>query len=137
MVFVALTSFRGVGVFVLQKTGILYISKKAQMIYLKNISQAQEVMIPRNGSDVTGNMSLKIQDTTDLQEFTLSVQDQHTSGLYFVVNVTLPQDLSDGEYKYTLMKGDSLLSNGLLMVGDLADPTEYEKTINYRQYESE
>ena len=37
------------------------------MIYLKNISDAQILMIPRNGGIMTGGMTLVMRNTTDLQ----------------------------------------------------------------------
>ena len=107
------------------------------MIYLKNISDAQILMIPRNGGIVTGEMTLVMRNTTDLQETTLSVTDLNTSGLYFNLAVSLPGGLADGEYQYTLKDGNILVSQGLLYVGDLQSPMQNEKIITYKQYESE
>ena len=107
------------------------------MIYLKNISYAQILMIPRNGRIVTGEMSLVMRNTTDQQETTLSVTDLNTSGLYFHLAVALPEGLADGEYQYTLKDGNIQVSCGLLYIGDLQSPSQYERTITYQQYESE
>lgn len=107
------------------------------MIYLKNISDAQILMIPRNGGIVTGEMTLVMRNTTDLQETTLSVTDLNTSGLYFNLAVALPGGLADGEYQYSLKDGNIQLSCGLLYVGDLQSPSQHETTITYKQYESE
>lgn len=107
------------------------------MIYLKNISDAQILMIPRNGEIVTGEISLVMRNTTDQQETTLSVTDLNTSGLYFNLAVALPGGLADGEYQYSLKKGNILVSCGLLYVGDLQSPSQHETTITYKQYESE
>ena len=107
------------------------------MIYLKNISDAQVLMIPRNGGIVTGEMSLVMRNTTDQQETTLSVTDLNTSGLYFNLAVALPGGLADGEYQYSLKDGNIQLSCGLLYVGDLQSPSQHETTITYKQYESE
>ena len=107
------------------------------MIYLKNISDAQILMIPRNGGIVTGEMSLVVRNTTDQQETTLSVTDLNTSGLYFNLAVALPGGLADGEYQYSLKDGNIQVSCGLLYVGDLQSPSPYETTITYKQYESE
>ena len=107
------------------------------MIYLKNISDAQVLMIPRNGGIVTGEMSLVIRNTTDLKETTLSVTDLNTSGHYFNLAVALPGGLADGEYQYSLKDGNIQLSCGLLYVGDLQSPSQHETTITYKQYESE
>ena len=107
------------------------------MIYLKNISDAQILMIPRNGGIVTGEMALVMRNTTDLQETTLSVTDLNTSGLYFNLAVALPGGLADGEYQYSLKDGNIQVSCGLLYVGDLQSPSQHEITITYKQYESE
>ena len=107
------------------------------MIYLKNISDAQILMIPRNGGIVTGEMSLVMRNTTDQQETTLSVTDLNTSGIYFNLAVALPGGLADGEYQYSLKDGNIQLSCGLLYVGDLQSPSQHETTITYKQYESE
>ena len=107
------------------------------MIYLKNISDAQILMIPRNGEIVTGEMSLVMRNTTDLRETTLSVTDLNTSGLYFNLAVALPGGLADGEYQYSLKNGNIQVSCGLLYVGDLQSPSQHETTITYKQYESE
>lgn len=107
------------------------------MIYLKNISDAQVLMIPRNGGIVTGEMTLVMRNTTDLQETTLSVTDLNTSGLYFNLAVALPGGLADGEYQYSLKNGNIQVSCGLIYVGDLQSPSQHETTITYKQYESE
>ena len=107
------------------------------MIYLKNISDAQILMIPRNGGIMTGEMTLVMRNTTDLQETTLSVTDLNTSGLYFNLAVSLPGGLADGEYQYSLKNGNIQVSCGLLYVGDLQSPSQHETTITYKQYESE
>lgn len=107
------------------------------MIYLKNISDAQVLMIPRNGGIVTGEMTLVMRNTTDLQETTLSVTDLNTSGLYFNLAVALPGGLADGEYQFSLKNGNIQVSCGLLYVGDLQSPSQHETTITYKQYESE
>ena len=107
------------------------------MIYLKNISDAQILMIPRNGEIVTGEISLVMRNTTDQQETTLSVTDLNTSGLYFNLAVALPGGLADGEYQYSLKNGNIQVSCGILYVGDLQSPSQHETTITYKQYESE
>ena len=107
------------------------------MIYLKNISDAQILMIPRNGEIVTGEMSLVMRNTTDQQETTLSVTDLNTSGLYFNIAVVLPGGLADGEYQYSLKDGNIQVSCGLLYIGDLQSPSQHKTTITYKQYESE
>lgn len=107
------------------------------MIYLKNISDAQIAMIPRNGDSVTGDMSLVIRNTTDHKEKTLSVTDLNTSGLYFNLAVVLPDDIAEGEYQYSLKAGEIQVSCGLLYIGEVHGPSQHEESITYNQYESE
>ena len=107
------------------------------MIYLKNTSEAQILMIPRNGGIVTGEMYLVMRNTTDQKETTLSVTDLNTSGLYFNIAVVLPGGLADGEYQYSIKDGNMQVSCGLLYIGDLQSPSQHETTITYKQYESE
>lgn len=107
------------------------------MIYLKNISEAQTLMIPRNGEVAAQSLSLVLRNTTDHQGATLSVIDLNTSELYFNLAVVLPEGAANGEYHYQLMDGNILLSCGLLIIGEPQNPSQYEKTITYQQYESE
>lgn len=107
------------------------------MIYLRNITDAQSLMIPKNGEMAHGQLSLVLRNTTNLEGPTFSVLDLDTSALYFNVAVTLPADIAEGEYQYQLMDGDVLVSCGLLYIGDLQDPSQYQNTITYKQYESE
>ena len=107
------------------------------MIYLKNISEEQTILVPKNGEMVTGDVTLVMCNTTDHQEVTLPVREQTTSQIYVKMAVALPEGLADGEYQYTLMDGNILVSQGLLYVGDLHPTSQYEKTIRYKQYESE
>lgn len=107
------------------------------MIYLKNISEEQTILVPRNGEMVTGDVTLVMCNTTDHQEVTLSMRELNASGLYLNLAVDLPEGLADGEYQYTLIDGNILVSQGLLYVGDLQSTSQYEKTIRYKQYESE
>ncbi len=107
------------------------------MIYLKNISEEQTILVPRNGEIVTGDVTLVMCNTTDHREVTLPVREQTTSQSYVKMVVSLPEGLADGEYQYNLMDGNILVSQGLLYIGDLQSPSQYERTISYKQYESE
>ena len=107
------------------------------MIYLHNTSEAQVVFIPRNGVTPEGDLVFKAKSTIDLTDFSQVVTDLQTSDLYYNLAVTLPADLTDGEYEYTLAAGDIILSSGLLVIGENFSPEEYNKTITYEQYETE
>ena len=107
------------------------------MIYLHNTSEAQVVFIPRNGVTPEGDLVFKAKSTIDLTDFSQVVTYLQTSDLYYNLAVTLPADLPDGEYEYTLAAGDITLSSGLLVIGENFSPSEYNKTITYEQYETE
>lgn len=107
------------------------------MVYLKNISDAQVLMIPRNGEVVSGDLTLIVKNTTDLTQFSLQVHDLNTSEHYFNLAVVVPGDTTNGEYQYQLMDDNILLSCGLLIIGGPQNSYQYEKTITYQQYESE
>lgn len=107
------------------------------MVYLKNISDAQILMIPKNGVTSAGELTLVVRNTTDQDGFTLSATDLNTSGLYFNLAVTLPENAVNGEYQYSLKDGEIQVSCGLLIIGDLQSPYQHEETIKYQQYESE
>lgn len=107
------------------------------MVYLKNISDAQVLMIPRNGVDTARDLTLIVKSTIDLVQFSTSVHDLATSEHYFRFSVVVPQDAPNGEYHYQLMDENTMVSCGLLIIGDAQNPYQYEKSITYQQYESE
>lgn len=107
------------------------------MIYLKNISDAQVLMIPRNGEGVTGDLTLIVTSTIDLVKHSIIVHDLGTSEHYFHLSAVVPEGSANGEYQYELLDGSTLLSSGLLIIGSPQNPYQYEKTITYQQYESE
>lgn len=108
------------------------------MIYLRNTTEPQELLIPRNGTGAVERLLFTAVNTVDLaRRIDQEVTDQAGSDLYAKVSVSLPEDIPDGEYEYTLSDGDTLVSSGLLVVGDYAKPNEYDKEISYEQYETE
>ena len=84
-------------------------------------------------------MKLSIRNTTDLRVYDFEVTDKGTSAAYYTFDITLPDDIADGEYQYTLSSGDETLSTGLLYIqGKVNHPKEqYDKQITYEQYETE
>ncbi len=107
------------------------------MLYLKNRTDAQMLMIPKYMTASGENLSLLLKSTIDKVSLSLDVTDEGSSALYYMVSVTLPNGVQTGEYEYTLMEDGVTKSNGLLMVGDSADIVEYSKTITYEQYTRE
>lgn len=108
------------------------------MLYLQNIQEAQAVFVPRNGALPPGSLSFKGKSTIDLTlEIDLQVINLDLSDLYFNIAVIVPEGSPTGEYEYELKKGDDVLATGLLVVGEYAKPRQYEKPIEYEQYEAE
>lgn len=108
------------------------------MIYLQNTEKPQVVFVPRNGAYSQDDLVFKAKSTIDLEvEITCPVTDLHTSELYYNLALTLSEGIPTGEYEYSLMSGEMLLSSGILVVGEGTSPRQYEKEITYEQYESE
>ena len=108
------------------------------MIYLQNKTESQVMFVPKNGAVPSGDLVFKAKSTIDLvEEISQVVTDLRTSDLFFNLAVTLPAGLPNGEYEYTLMVGDIILSSGLLVIGENFSPSEYNKEIEYEQYETE
>ena len=110
------------------------------MIYLQNTTESQVLFIPKAttipGDDLV--LVFKAKSTIDLSvEINQGVIDLQTSDLYFRIAVTLPDGLPNGEYEYSLMNGDIILASGLLVIGENSHPSEYNKEIQYEQYETE
>lgn len=85
-------------------------------------------------------MILKIRNTTDLQEiYNSEVTDKGTSGSYYTFDITLPEDIVDGEYEYILSDNDDVLSTGIITIQgkDTYPKEQYNKPITYEQYETE
>lgn len=109
--------------------------KEDEMIYLRNTTDAQNMFIPKNRDIDESQLTFVVRNTIELDGFTSVLTDLMTSDLYHHLAISLPENLADGEYHYSLMEGNILLSSGLLYIGDLSHPQEYGKTINYTQYE--
>lgn len=112
------------------------------MIYLQNISGDQEVSIPWNGIPFIGGapLYLDIKSTINLSSGEIPVSGLRRDRIYAHVKISLPEGLPDGEYEYTLTSHadeDVALSTGLLTIGGLTAPGEYEKSIEYEQYTAE
>ena len=107
------------------------------MLYLQNTQEAQFLLVPRNGEIPEGDLTFKAKSTIDLTlEMDLQVVNLDVSALYLHLAVIVPDGCPVGEYEYSVQVGDQILSTGLLVVGELNKPSEYEKTIQYEQYES-
>ena len=108
------------------------------MIYLQNTTESQVMFIPRSDAVPQGDLVFKARNTIDLEvEINVVVTDLQTSDLYFNLAISLPADLPNGEYEYTLAVGKIRLSTRILVIGENSHPSEYNKEIKYEQYETE
>ncbi len=67
------------------------------MIYLRNTTEPQELLIPRNGTGAVEGLLFTAVNTVDLaRRIDQEVTDQAVSDLYAKVSVSLPEDIPDG-----------------------------------------
>lgn len=53
----------------------------------------------------------------------------------YEIGISLPEDIVDGEYNYTLTDGGNVLGSGLLQIGEYTAPkTEYNKKETIKVY---
>lgn len=106
------------------------------MIYLSNITDAQAVFVPRDTAICGGTLTIRATSTVDHKTvLDVAVLDLQSTKIYYNIAVALPTGTTPGEYRYEMKSGDDVVSTGLLVIGDYtADVTEYNKTIQYEQY---
>lgn len=145
---------------ILQQRGKLYITIKedSEMIYLQNTTDKQTINIPVRV--VVGSARMRIISTVDLREiYDDEVINSAGSNLYFNTIIQLrggelsrsvqmrstsegggsqtSANVADGEYQYILTTEDGeVIACGLMIIGDYEqDLKDYNKIIEYRQYE--
>lgn len=104
------------------------------MVYLKHTTDIQMMYIPKNGRDAKGNVFFQAYSTINLFGFSFEAAEEDFSLLYHKVLVELTDNVPAGEYEYTLSDEVGVLSTGLLVIGDLENPIEYNKVTEYEQY---
>ena len=85
-------------------------------------------------------MRLTITNTIDHNViYNQEVTDKGTSAKFYTLDITLPDGIPDGEYEYTLMDADGVLSTGIMTIlgANRHRKTEYEKDVIYEQYETD
>ena len=112
------------------------------MLYLDNTTDLQTIAIPRNGfGGRFVAMTLSMWSTVNLKTYARLVVPDSVDGDYVRVRITLNGSMPDGEYKYTLTNRDGFIkdtiSTGLLIIGELQKPDEYNNITSYEQYEEE
>ena len=104
------------------------------MIYLKHNAEAQTLYIPKGVREVEGRLFFKAYSTMNLFGFSGEVIDLKSSQSYYRIAIKMPDGVPSGEYEYTLSDSVGGLSTGLLIVGDLDKPIQYQNEIIYEQY---
>lgn len=110
------------------------------MLYLNNIQESQELLVPRNEAVSVNELIFKAKSTIDLDwKIEQEVTDSGASSLYYTVSISLPEGLPDGQYEYSLEGDGQVLSSGVLIIGQYDSPSsdQYQKEITYEQYVAE
>ena len=120
-----------------QKRGFAYITeKKQQMVYLLNQPGPQAVLIPKP-CNIAGSLTMTLRSTVNLSRtFDAPVLDIAVSSLYYYVAVTIPDGMQPGEYEYVLKAGMEVAATGIAIMRDATQTVQYEKPIEYEQYET-
>ena len=92
--------------------------------------------LPKAGRRVSGNVHLEAVSTINQSRISIDAVDEDTSILYHKVWVELPSDVQPGEYEYLFSDRLGELSKGILVIGELDSPVEYNKLAEYEQYEN-
>ena len=109
------------------------------MIYLSNTTDAQVAYVPRDTEVPEGaTIRFTMKSTVDLDRvLDALVIDMNLLKVYYNVAVTLPDDITPGEYKYELTADGEVISSGLCIVRDNGETMEeYNKEIEYEQYQN-
>lgn len=108
------------------------------MLYLQNTEEAQVLFVPKNGQIPPGDLVFEAKSTIDLvTEINIQVVDLDISSQYMYLSVILQGEVTNGEYEYTVKSDDTVVSTGILIVGDNSHPDQYNHEIEYEQYETE
>ena len=106
------------------------------MVYLKHTTDIQMMYIPKEGRNAKGDVFFKAWSTINQFGFSFDAAEENSSLLYHKILVELKDNVPTGEYEYTLSDEVGELSTGLLVIGDLENPIEYNKVTEYEQYEN-
>ena len=109
------------------------------MIYLSNTTDAQVAYVPRDTEVPEGaTIRFTMKSTVDLDRvLDALVIDMNLLKVYYNVAVTLPDDITPGEYQYELTADGDVISSGLCIVRDNGVTVdEYNKEIEYEQYQN-
>ncbi|MCM1503398.1 MAG: hypothetical protein NC115_12160 [Bacteroidales bacterium] len=109
------------------------------MIYLNNTTEEQLVFVPRNyRTDATRDYRLVLYSTVDHVETAVALSGVEVAGDYLSCNMTLPDEMAEGEYQYLLTGDGEELSTGLAVISwKEMKNKQYMEVIQYEQYDGQ
>ncbi len=121
--------------FLLQNGITVYFQENGKMIYLKQSTEQQRVYIPRNYYRSGVSYILELRSTMDLTFSSVVIDSIQMRGMYCIADIVLPEGIVPGEYEYSLEGEGRVMSSGLATVKWEETVQEYERIIQYQQYE--
>lgn len=109
-----------------------------EMIYLKHTTEAQVAYIPRD-ADAGQALRMTLRSTVDLDQiYDALVLDLAIHSRFYSIALQLPEGCPTGEYEYHFLSAGALVSSGVAVVVPDGNPAkQYDKPIQYEQYERE
>lgn len=106
------------------------------MVLVESSRNPQPVFFPKNyGGREVSDLTIEVQDTTTRQIIAATVRYYEQDPQNIDTDVTFPEGIAVGEYRYTLRDAGEAISNGLLLCRPAAINTEqYEQSIDFVQF---
>lgn len=107
------------------------------MVLVASSHWPQPVFFPVNFSDLeVSTLTIEVRDTTSRQLIPATVRYYTADTQNIDADLTFPDGIAVGEYRYTLKNGEETISDGLLLCRPASNNTEqYEQPIEFIQYE--
>ena len=104
------------------------------MIYLKNIEDLQQLLIPKGREFVVSDIVFEIFSPIYQDALYFDIQGVQISSLYYVFSLSLPRGIEQGEYEYLLKDSLGELSSGVLKIGCNDNRIEYKIEHEYKEF---
>lgn len=112
------------------------------MIYIDKSQTTATLLVPTNGHALPSTQetpALVVRSTSENRELELQGEWSYPSTEFASLSLTIPEDLSVGEWEYTYKaiasEGSRILSTGILQVVEEESETkQYNQPISYKQY---
>lgn len=107
----------------LDSFSLLYICSKKVMIYLEDINDMQEVIIPiATGAEIGEDAVLHLHSLT--ADIIIEPTAIVTRGQYAALLFALHGNIIKGEYKYTFLSQNAVISQGIAVIGNYKKPIQ-------------